>query len=126
MAFIQTNTLSLEIPFVDQEQEDAVRILPDNEKEERVLQGEKGVEISLTIKLPTANINLPRDLSKQELSVPKSIRLNESHEPKNVNEIEPMLIGKYIQLLCWISTGEVGGSTDLIINESSLLVSSER
>ena len=83
--------LSLEIPFVDQEQEDAVRILPDNEKEERVLQGEKGVEISLTIKLPTANINLPRDLSKQELSVPKSIRLNESHEPKNVNEIEPML-----------------------------------
>jgi hypothetical protein len=55
------------------------------------LQGEKGVEISLTIKLPTANINLPRDLSKQELSVLKSIRLNESHEPKNVNEIEPML-----------------------------------
>lgn len=83
--------LSLEIPFVDQEQEDAVRILPDIEKTGQVIQGEKGVEISLTIKLPTANINLPRDLSKQELSVPRSIRVAEGEELQKTKESEQVL-----------------------------------
>ncbi|XP_052068018.1 uncharacterized protein LOC127707483 isoform X4 [Mytilus californianus] len=81
--------LSLEIPFMDQEQEDAVRILPDNVRDRQVMKGEKGVEISLTIKLPTANINLPRDISQQELNVPRSTRQEESDDSSRKVESEP-------------------------------------
>ncbi|XP_071129921.1 calponin homology domain-containing protein DDB_G0272472-like isoform X3 [Mytilus edulis] len=81
--------LSLEIPFIDQEQEDAVRVLPDNTRERQVMKGEKGVEISLTIKLPTANINLPRDISQQELNVPRSTRQEDSDDSSRKGESEP-------------------------------------
>lgn len=76
--------MSVEIPLVDQEQEDTVRFLPDNVQDGQVVRGEKGVEISLTIKLPTANINLPRDISQQELNVPRSTREDESIEMEPV------------------------------------------
>ncbi|XP_076073735.1 uncharacterized protein LOC143045245 isoform X3 [Mytilus galloprovincialis] len=81
--------LSLEIPFIDQEQEDAVRVLPDNARDRQVMKGEKGVEISLTIKLPTANINLPRDISQQELNVPRSTRQEDSDDSSRKAESEP-------------------------------------
>ncbi|XP_063444272.1 uncharacterized protein LOC134724881 isoform X4 [Mytilus trossulus] len=81
--------LSLEIPFIDQEQEDAIRVLPDNARDRQVMKGEKGVEISLTIKLPTANINLPRDISQQELNVPRSTRQEDSDDSSRRFESEP-------------------------------------
>ena len=47
-------------------------------EEELTVHGEKGVEVSLMIKLPTAHVSLPKDLSQQELNVPRSQRGVES------------------------------------------------
>lgn len=58
-------------------------VVPASQNQRQVIHTDKGVEISLTIKLPKANISLPRDISQHELSVPRSQR--EKHvEPSTV------------------------------------------
>nr|XP_011454696.2 uncharacterized protein LOC105347348 isoform X5 [Crassostrea gigas]XP_034314445.1 uncharacterized protein LOC105347348 isoform X6 [Crassostrea gigas] len=58
-------------------------VVPASQNQRQVIHTDKGVEISLTIKLPKANVSLPRDISQHELSVPRSQR--EKHvEPSTV------------------------------------------
>ncbi|XP_056018876.1 uncharacterized protein LOC125670788 isoform X4 [Ostrea edulis] len=49
-------------------------VVPANQSQRQIIHTDKGVEISLTIKLPKANVSMPRDISQQELSVPRSQR----------------------------------------------------
>ena len=49
-------------------------VVPANQNQQQIIHSDKGVEISLTIKLPKANVSLPRDISQHELSVPRSQR----------------------------------------------------
>ncbi|XP_061174996.1 uncharacterized protein LOC133184138 isoform X2 [Saccostrea echinata] len=49
-------------------------VVPASQDPRKIIHTDKGVEISLTIKLPKANVSMPRDISQHELSVPRSQR----------------------------------------------------
>ncbi|KAK3091710.1 hypothetical protein FSP39_022073 [Pinctada imbricata] len=78
----QTETAS-EVDYIakqleEPETHESTIVMQGQREEDLTIHGEKGVEIALMIKLPTASVSLPKDLSQQELSVPRSQRFTES------------------------------------------------
>lgn len=81
----QKTEMASEVDYIakqleEPEMHESTIVMQGQREEDLTIRGEKGVEISLMIKLPTASVSLPKDLSQQELTVPRSQRVVESDE----------------------------------------------